>query len=266
MNRVTLGNDLAQLWIQLDVMQTLYFEPGRNAYREAMESVGAGVAITSDPTQVSFSADLSVEIAGLTDDTSDAELSELVAAHILEVLTALASDVQSSVRGIGLFGRLCEVELPVINGLSAARVSQKKQREKLTRMLNIAAFYQLASVIVEHSYQDKNAAHTHRQRFTEIGMGLQRSLSVADDLTLYQVLNNLITIVGQAFRGFSDELVPVGYYSPSDDMSVLAVSWNLYQDLTWAEDLVARNNNIASILLMQPVEYLAKHTSERMYY
>lgn len=266
MNRSTLANDLAQLWLQIDVMQTLYFEPGRINYRTAMESVGAGAAITSDPTQVAFSDDLAVSIANVTRSSSDSEVAAIVSDHILKVLTALAKDVESSDRGIGLFSRLCEVSLPVVTGLSASRVAQRVQREKLTRILNIAAFYQLAAVIVEHNYQDKQAAHANRLRFSSIGFSLQKALSLTDDLALYESLSQLITVVGQAFRSFSDELLPVGYYSPPDDMSVLAISWNLYQDPTWAEDLVARNKNIASILLKQPVEYLTKHNPERVYY
>ncbi len=263
MNRSTLIVDLAQLWLEVDLVQSFYFEPGRVLYRAAIAAAGAAPVITADPTQASLKT---VKIPTLLDTDDDATAATKVTALIVMVLSALGKDTSGSSRGIALFHRLCRSVLPVVVGLSPARINQQAQRAKLARVLNLAAFYQMANAVVLHSYQDKRAAHQARLQFVEMGLALQAQYANSGDLTMYEQVSKLISLVGDAFRGFVDELKPVAYYNANNDLSVLAVAWNIYQrPAEWADDLLARNRQGADITLKYPLEYLVPDQRSSVY-
>ncbi len=259
-NRATLTSDLAQVWLEIDTIQSLYFEPGRLRYRAAMATAGVPAPLMADPAQMAFSGNLSVTIQGLDHD-DDTTLAQTISHHIMTVLSALVTDSGGSDRSTALLARLCLSVLPQVSGASVERQRQRQQRERLNHMLNMAAYYQLALAVMQNNNQDKQSAHRQRLRFTEIGLQLKHAVSALPDQVFYEQISHLMAWIGEAYRNFSDALNPVGYYQPPEDLSVLAVAWNIYQDPTWAEDLRKRNAADASVLLRQPLEYLTPPSS-----
>ena len=62
-------------------------------------------------------------------------------------------------------------------------------------------------------------------------------------------------MVGNQYAYLIDSLKPVSTIEVKDSMTSLSLAWNLYQDATLAEDLIARNRVASGSFLDNKIQY-----------
>lgn len=215
--------DIKLLFSHIDHIQSLYFEPTRNAYRETMRS--------AQPSQDNLINDLFDINQGLYSDSDNA---------------------------FKLFDRLSAGGLSGVTGVSAIRTLQNKQVLALDVIQQFIAFKFLADVVLNHEYRDKNTAHCLRLKFSQRALYLQCIVSEQDFLSLHGFVSDISAIVGEQYQALTDSLKPVDYIELPSPSCSLAMAWDLYQDAAMADDLVLRNKAVNASFMPNRVEYLVQ--------
>lgn len=235
----TFDTDVAALWSTIDTAQSLNFEADRTAYRKQL-------------AQIRYGSSLEAEVGSL----NGAGRPENVTDQTLNLIDVLYDDTLDSERAFRLFNRLATGSLPAIEGVSGAALAQADQRNALSVVLQVAALRGLANTVINHDYQDKQAAHDLRFKFSQTALALRQSITLLGETDLHDSTTEIIATVGEAYRTLTDALKPVAYHSVCGPTSVLALAWDFYQNPEQAEDLLARNESRGGVFANQSVEYL----------
>ena len=204
---------------------------------------------------------LAEAITTLNSGVATGDLGVDLLTNVQAVLLALANCAALADDQINILGAMATFATPyIITGTDALGMEIQAAQTAIASVIRVAALYQLALAIFTYSPTSQNDASNLRLSVGELfdNEMVTQATNFCD--TYYNDLNNVRLAVIQYLAQTGNALAPIGTFTFGTSLPSLVLAYQLYQDSTMNDDLVARNVPIDPGFMQLTVECLLPST------
>lgn len=180
--------------------------------------------------------------------------------ELVDTLTDVPSEILASIMGAqldiaGLIGISSAPPPPLVAANDPDRVRQAANTQAIFALVRRAALCEAAQAAVATPWQSSDAAATARDQISD---ALDAEILAATDDGVKTTLNALADATVRALDTIAAKLPPLLIYVPTAPLAAVVVAHDLYDDPSWAEDIVQRNDvrNPVALIPGLPLEVL----------
>jgi prophage DNA circulation protein len=120
------------------------------------------------------------------------------------------------------------------------RIAHKETMASINTMVRTAAVVETSLVLTELAFESADEASAARDLMTELGDSIVDTAEV--DPELFVALEDVRATLAAHLTDTAQNLPTVTTYTPPDTMPALVIAWELYGDITRADEIIDRNS------------------------